>query len=279
MQGRGDERMRSLLRCIGRVLDGRRDVDVHANACREPGEHVGEPRDPGGGKLRGGAPGDELAGRGDRIVPQHQLAVAAAARVELHPGHAVAGGRQEGLDGVLPVAVRLAGAKAAMAGDGRPLLEDQPSSSRLTGHLPATVGKVRVLNVAQRGGRADPVTGGRGGQMDERVARERLTAERAEVAQLLKSTQSDAEQDREVELDEFGNYADSAQPLTAQGLDDSIAEGLRDRLAAIDRALQRLDKGTYGRSVLSGDPIPDARLDADPAAELTVEEARARRGS
>jgi len=115
--------------------------------------------------------------------------------------------------------------------------------------------------------------------MDERVARERLTAERAEVAQLLKGAESDAEQDREVELDEFGNYADSAQPLTAQGLDDSIAEGLRDRLAAIDRALQRLDRGTYGRSVLSGDPIPDARLDADPAAELTVEEARARRGS
>jgi DnaK suppressor protein len=115
--------------------------------------------------------------------------------------------------------------------------------------------------------------------MDERVARERLTAERAEVAQLLKDTESDAEQDREVELDEFGNYADSAQPLTAQGLDDSIAEGLRDRLAAIDRALHRLDQGKYGRSVLSGDPIPDARLEADPAAELTVEEARARRGS
>lgn len=113
--------------------------------------------------------------------------------------------------------------------------------------------------------------------MDERVARERLTAERAEVAELLKDTESDAEQDREVELDEFGNYADSAQPLTAQGLDDSIAEGLRDRLAAIDRALHRLDQGTYGRSVLSGDPIPDERLEADPAAELTVEEARARR--
>jgi DnaK suppressor protein len=115
--------------------------------------------------------------------------------------------------------------------------------------------------------------------MDERVARERLTAERAEVAQLLKGAESAAEQDREVEVDETGNYADSAQPLTAQGIDDSIAEGLRDRLAAIDRALHRLDLGTYGRSVLSGNPIPDERLEADPAAELTVDEARARRGS
>jgi DnaK suppressor protein len=112
--------------------------------------------------------------------------------------------------------------------------------------------------------------------MDERVARERLTAERAEVVQLLKGAESAGEQDREVEVDETGNYADSAQPLTAQGMDDAIAEGLQDRLAAIDGALRRLDAGTYGKSVLSGDPIPDNRLEADPAAELTVEEARAR---
>ena len=36
---------------------------------------------------------------------------------------------------------------------------------------------------------------------------------------------------------------------------------------------ERLADGTYGRSVRSGDPIPDERLEADPAAELTVEEA------
>ena len=40
-----------------------------------------------------------------------------------------------------------------------------------------------------------------------------------------------------------------------------------------ERAEQRLDDGTYGRSIRSGDPIPDERLRADPAAELTVEEA------
>ena len=111
--------------------------------------------------------------------------------------------------------------------------------------------------------------------MDQGVARERLTAERAEVSQLLKDTVSAGEQDREVEVDETGDYADAAQPLTSQGMDDAIAESLRERAAAIDRALQRLDEGTYGKSVLSGDPIPDERLDADPAAELTVEEARA----
>ena len=57
-------------------------------------------------------------------------------------------------------------------------------------------------------------------------------------------------------------------------MDDAITDSMRDRLAAIDRALKRLDDGSYGRSVRSGKPIPDERLEADPAAELTVEEAR-----
>jgi DnaK suppressor protein len=112
--------------------------------------------------------------------------------------------------------------------------------------------------------------------MDEGEARKRLLAERAEVARLLGDAVSAGEQDREVEDDETtGDYADAAQPLTAQGMDDAIAEGFRNRIEAIDRAMARLDNGSYGKSVLSGDPIPDGRLEADPAAELTVEEARA----
>lgn len=112
--------------------------------------------------------------------------------------------------------------------------------------------------------------------MNEEVARERLAAERAEVARLLKDAESAGAADRAAE-GEPGDYADSAQPLTAQGMDDAVADSFRDRLAAIDRALKRLDEGTYGSSVRSGQPIPDARLEADPAAELTIEEARAAR--
>src|SRR5438552_5154223 len=113
--------------------------------------------------------------------------------------------------------------------------------------------------------------------MDEAQARARLTAERAEVAALLSETESAGQQDRatEIETAETGDSGDAAATLAAEGLDDSIADTLRDRLDAIDRALKRLDDGTYGRSVRSGVPIPDERLDADPAAELTVEEAAA----
>jgi len=114
--------------------------------------------------------------------------------------------------------------------------------------------------------------------MDEQQARTRLQAERAEVVDLLADTESAEQQDRadEDEEAEFGDSADAGLYLTAEAMDESTAETLRDRLAAIDRALKRLDDGTYGRSVRSGVPIPDERLEADPAAELTVEEARAR---
>ena len=47
---------------------------------------------------------------------------------------------------------------------------------------------------------------------------------------------------------------------------------LKDRLAAVERAEERLAAGTYGLSIRSGEPIPDERLEANPTAELTVAE-------
>jgi len=112
--------------------------------------------------------------------------------------------------------------------------------------------------------------------MDHEEARARLLAERAEVTGLLAGAESAGQQDRATEDEEAtGDVSDAAEPLTAEGMDDAIADSLRERLAVLDRALKRLDDGTYGRSVRSGLPIPDDRLEADPAAELTIEEARA----
>jgi len=50
------------------------------------------------------------------------------------------------------------------------------------------------------------------------------------------------------------------------------AEDLRRELDAVQRAEARLAEGTYGLSVESGKPIPDARLEALPTAERTIEE-------
>jgi len=50
------------------------------------------------------------------------------------------------------------------------------------------------------------------------------------------------------------------------------ADDLRRELEALERAEARLAAGTYGLSVESGEPIPDARLEARPTAERTIEE-------
>jgi DnaK suppressor protein len=71
-----------------------------------------------------------------------------------------------------------------------------------------------------------------------------------------------------------GDITDPAEPLITEQTDDAVAASLSERLEAIRRAEARLVEGTFGRSVRSGLPIPDDRLRADPAAELTIEEAR-----
>jgi DnaK suppressor protein len=105
--------------------------------------------------------------------------------------------------------------------------------------------------------------------MELERARSLLDAERARVQRLLADLDKARTDDHEAERD----AAYPAQPLAEQGVDDAVAVGLRDRLAALDRALQRVEDGSYGRSIRSGVPIPDERLEADPAAELTVQEA------
>ncbi|HLN17901.1 MAG TPA: hypothetical protein VK277_14255 [Acidimicrobiales bacterium] len=110
--------------------------------------------------------------------------------------------------------------------------------------------------------------------MDQDRARKLLEDERRRVQVLLDETQAAGQENRAVAND-TGDIADPAERQTAEEYDDTVAGALRERLAAIDRAEQRLADGTYGLSVRSGVPIPDDRLEADPAVELTLEEAEA----
>ena len=101
-----------------------------------------------------------------------------------------------------------------------------------------------------------------------------LRAERAEVATLLRETE-ESESEAEQAPDSPTDFGDEGLPLTEEMDDQPVADQLQERLAAIDRALARIEAGNYGLSVLSGKPIPAERLEADPAAELTIEEAQA----
>jgi DnaK suppressor protein len=55
-------------------------------------------------------------------------------------------------------------------------------------------------------------------------------------------------------------------------MDASIGEQVGRRLGEVDRALQKIEEGTYGLSDDSGEPIPRGRLEAVPEAIRTVEE-------
>jgi DnaK suppressor protein len=111
--------------------------------------------------------------------------------------------------------------------------------------------------------------------MDEDRARALLQEERQRLELLLRSV--DADHDRVARADEVSeDLVDGANRRTAEETDEAVARRLTSRLQALRRAEDRLAAGTYGRSVLSGRPIPDERLEAFPLAELTVEEEAAR---
>lgn len=76
--------------------------------------------------------------------------------------------------------------------------------------------------------------------------------------------------------DEPEEFEDSAQDLAQEEVRQAQHDVDEQRVADIERALQKIDEGSYGLSDESGDPIPKARLEATPEAVLTVKEEEAR---
>jgi DnaK suppressor protein len=104
--------------------------------------------------------------------------------------------------------------------------------------------------------------------MDSAEARELLATERTRIERALVAL-AKPEGDDEAHTDDSG---DSAPELLETEIDEGLARPLREELAAIERAEQRLADGSYGKSVESGEPIPDGRLQSIPWAERTADE-------
>jgi DnaK suppressor protein len=103
--------------------------------------------------------------------------------------------------------------------------------------------------------------------MDQAQARALLAGERARLQRLLQAAAG------EPPAAELGDEVDDADRRNAEQTGLAVDRLLRARWAALQRAEARLAAGSYGRSVRSGQPIPDERMEADPLAELTAEEA------
>ena len=106
-------------------------------------------------------------------------------------------------------------------------------------------------------------------EVTEERARELVARERARVERALAALERHEDPGELAHVDQ--HPADVATEVFDEELERGLAEELRERLA-IERAERRLEEGTYGLSVESGQPIPDARLEAIPWAERTVEE-------
>jgi DnaK suppressor protein len=65
---------------------------------------------------------------------------------------------------------------------------------------------------------------------------------------------------------------DMSQSLFTREVDATVERQVERRLEHVERALQKIDEGTYGLSDDSGQPIPRGRLEAVPEAIRTVEE-------
>jgi RNA polymerase-binding transcription factor len=109
--------------------------------------------------------------------------------------------------------------------------------------------------------------------------RDRLVTERSELQTQLTTLEEDtfattqSEQVGDVGLDD--ELADAGTATFEREKDLSIENNVRDLMSKIDRALKRIDEGTYGLCVICGRPIAKDRIKALPYADLCIRDAQA----
>ena len=113
-------------------------------------------------------------------------------------------------------------------------------------------------------------------ELDEQFVesqRERLIGLRDELVGIREGMAEDERDlgDREGDFTQHDS-GDMSQSMFTREMDASIGEQVERRLGEVDRALQKVEEGTYGLSDESGEAIPRGRLEAVPEALRTVEE-------
>ena len=112
--------------------------------------------------------------------------------------------------------------------------------------------------------------------MEPDDARDRLTEERDRLQRIrtgfdAEHLHDESEDESTSELSHLAQHsADVGTETFEREKDFSILEQVEAELADVDRALRRLDDGTYGTCEACGRPIGDERLEAMPAARFCV---------
>ncbi|HZH04728.1 MAG TPA: TraR/DksA C4-type zinc finger protein [Myxococcaceae bacterium] len=107
--------------------------------------------------------------------------------------------------------------------------------------------------------------------------RGRLEELRAELTRLARGLEED-QRDRAEDEEDFTEHdsGDMSQSLFTREMDATVEQVTERRLASVERALEKIEEGTYGLSDESGEQIPKGRLEAAPEAIYTVEEQQRR---
>jgi DnaK suppressor protein len=110
--------------------------------------------------------------------------------------------------------------------------------------------------------------------------RDLLEGERERIAATIAHLHEDSLRTMDDEVGELGGRgvdnhpADMASVTLDRELDESIEEGAQQTLEQIERALVKLDAGTYGTCERCGKPIGEDRLRARPWATLCIDDQR-----
>ena len=105
------------------------------------------------------------------------------------------------------------------------------------------------------------------------IQKERLQSLREELLRIMNA----AEEDERTRGEQEGDFTehdsgDMSRDIFDREIDATIVEQVEQRLEIVERALHKIEEGTYGLSDVSGEPIPRGRLEAVPEAIRTVEE-------
>ncbi len=101
---------------------------------------------------------------------------------------------------------------------------------------------------------------------------QRLREIRAELLRIVEGMEEDQRDRAVAEGDATENDSgDMSQSLFTREMDATIEQTMENRLQYVDRALQKIEEGTYGICDDTGEPIPTGRLEAMPEAIYTVE--------
>jgi len=113
--------------------------------------------------------------------------------------------------------------------------------------------------------------------VDRNAMRERLVRERADLqgtVERIRERLAVPQRDSGGEIALVDQHpADAASETEARELDVARQTMFEAKIALIDEALARLERGKYGRCVVCGQPIPEERLELVPETPYCVEDA------